>query len=68
MNKQVPDSAGTATAMFTGVKAQYRMLGLDGKVKHNTCDKTTVENSYLTSIATYAQQNGMDTGRLFHIY
>ncbi|XP_058791164.1 alkaline phosphatase 4-like [Phymastichus coffea] len=62
VDRQVPDSAGTATAIFTGVKAQYKMLGLDGKVKYNMCDKTTVENSHLTSIASWAQESGMDTG------
>ncbi|XP_037046823.1 alkaline phosphatase 4-like [Bradysia coprophila] len=29
VNKQVPDSAGTATALFTGVKTNYYVLGLD---------------------------------------
>ncbi|XP_058791388.1 alkaline phosphatase 4-like isoform X2 [Phymastichus coffea] len=62
VDRQVPDSAGTATAIFTGVKAQYRMLGLDGKVKHNTCDKFLVDNSHLTSIASYMQESDMDTG------
>lgn len=63
VDRQVPDSAGTATAIFTGVKAQYKMLGLDGKVKYNTCDKNILENSHLTSIASWAQDSGMDTGK-----
>ncbi|XP_011496782.1 PREDICTED: alkaline phosphatase 4-like [Ceratosolen solmsi marchali] len=62
VDRQVPDSAGTATAMFTGVKAQYRMLGLDELAKYNTCDKQGNENSHLTTIATWAQESGMDTG------
>ncbi|XP_014223048.1 alkaline phosphatase 4-like [Trichogramma pretiosum] len=62
VDRQVPDSAGTATAMFSGVKAQYKMLGLDGKAKWNTCDKTVNENSRLTTIASWAQNSGMDTG------
>nr|ACI00855.1 alkaline phosphatase [Pteromalus puparum] len=62
IDRQVPDSAGTAMAMFSGVKAQYRMLGLDSKAKFNTCDKTINENSHLTTIANWAQESGMDTG------
>ncbi|XP_001603241.1 alkaline phosphatase 4 [Nasonia vitripennis] len=62
VDRQVPDSAGTATAIFSGVKAQYRMLGLDAKAKYNTCDKNLNENSQLTTIATWAQESGMDTG------
>lgn len=29
VDKQVPDSAGTATALFTGVKTNYGVIGLD---------------------------------------
>ncbi|KAJ8687410.1 hypothetical protein QAD02_023204 [Eretmocerus hayati] len=62
VDRQVPDSAGTATAIFSGVKAQYRMLGLDGNAKYDTCNKSVNENSKLTTIASWAQQTGMDTG------
>ncbi|XP_014217144.1 alkaline phosphatase 4-like [Copidosoma floridanum] len=62
VDKQVPDSAGTATAIFSGVKAQYRMLGLNHGAKYNVCDKKVNEESYLTTIASWAQESGMDTG------
>lgn len=65
VDRQVPDSAGTATAMFSGVKAQYKMLGLGFKSKYNTCNKEINEKSQLTTIATWAQDTGLDTGEFF---
>ena len=62
VDRQVPDSAGTATAMFTGTKAQYRMLGLDTKAKYDTCDKSINEKSKLATIADWALESGMDAG------
>lgn len=62
VDRQVPDSAGTATALFSGVKAQYKMMGLDYKAKYNTCDSEINKRSHLTTIANWAQDSGMDTG------
>ena len=39
----MPDSAGTATAMFTGVKTRAGMLGLDGTAAYNVCDPASIE-------------------------
>ncbi|KZC12519.1 Alkaline phosphatase 4 [Dufourea novaeangliae] len=61
-DKQVPDSAGTATAIFSGVKSRYSMIGLDTKAKYDHCDETINQASKLTTIADWAQQTGMDTG------
>lgn len=62
VDKQVPDSAGTATAMFTGVKSSYYMLGLDSNAKFNECDVTINEKSRLDSIMMWAQAEGKHTG------
>ena len=61
-DKQVPDSAGTATAIFSGVKCRYRVIGLDTKASYNHCDKIVDQASKLTTVADWAQQTGMDTG------
>ncbi|CAL7937305.1 unnamed protein product [Xylocopa violacea] len=61
-DKQVPDSAGTATAIFSGVKCRYRVLGLDTKASYDHCDKRIDQTSKVTTIADWAQQSGMDTG------
>ncbi|XP_029034185.1 alkaline phosphatase 4-like [Osmia bicornis bicornis] len=61
-DKQVPDSAGTATAIFSGVKCRYRMIGLDAKASYNHCDKRVDQESKLTTVADWAQQSGMSTG------
>lgn len=60
---QVPDSAGTATAIFSGVKCRYSVIGLDAKAKTKKCDKKINEASKLTTIADWAQQSGKDTGK-----
>lgn len=62
VDKQVPDSAGTATAIFSGVKTRYHIIGLDGRVEESKCDKNINEISKLSTIANWAQQSGMDTG------
>ncbi|KAJ9597559.1 hypothetical protein L9F63_011560, partial [Diploptera punctata] len=62
VDKQVPDSAGTATAIFTGVKSNYYMLGLDSMAKFNVCDEEVNEKSKLDSIMKWAQEAGKDTG------
>lgn len=62
VNKQVPDSAGTATAIFTGVKSNFYMLGYDVKAPYNSCDTEINKNSALTSLMQWAQDVGKSTG------
>ena len=47
---QVPDSAGTATALFSGVKTGMGVLGLDGTAKYNVCDTAVVEATRLETL------------------
>ncbi|CAL4059846.1 unnamed protein product, partial [Meganyctiphanes norvegica] len=61
VNKQVPDSAGTGTAYLTGVKTNYKMIGVDARVQYNEC-KTQVEGTNLYSIIKWAQDAGKKTG------
>lgn len=68
IDRQVPDSAGTATAIFSGVKSRYKILGLDAKAQVNTCDKNINEAAKLSTIADWAQESGMDTGKFYNLF
>ncbi|XP_061390574.1 alkaline phosphatase 4 [Musca vetustissima] len=57
VDKQVPDSAGTATAMFCGTKTDYGAIGMD-----TTRSKTNSKQGRLTSIMDWAQAEGKRTG------
>lgn len=41
----MPDSAGTATAYLTGVKANYKTIGVNGRVPLDTPDCDLVHNN-----------------------
>ncbi|XP_054712959.1 alkaline phosphatase, tissue-nonspecific isozyme-like [Uloborus diversus] len=60
VSHQVPDSASTATALFTGTKTNSAMLGVSGRAKANDCD--SMFGNQLTSILDWAQEAGKDTG------
>jgi len=59
---QVADSAGSATAMFSGVKTRLGMLGLDNKARFNVCDTAAIEVASVKSMADWAVENGKDVG------
>merc|ERR1712226_399944 len=44
-DRQVPDSATTATALFTGVKTRFGMVGLDEQSQRSVCDNQAVERA-----------------------
>ncbi|XP_020714073.1 alkaline phosphatase 4 [Ceratitis capitata] len=57
VDKQVPDSAGTATAMFCGIKTDYGAIGMD-----TTRSKVNANQGRLKSIMDWAQAEGKRTG------
>ncbi|KAL7729498.1 hypothetical protein ACLKA6_007802 [Drosophila palustris] len=57
VDKQVPDSAGTATAIFTGAKSDYGAIGMD-----TTRSKVNASQGRLESIMDWAQSEGKRTG------
>ncbi|XP_017037365.1 alkaline phosphatase 4 [Drosophila kikkawai] len=57
VDKQVPDSAGTATALFSGTKAHYGAIGMDA-----TRSKTNAKSGRVQSIMDWAQKEGKRTG------
>lgn len=58
----MPDSAGTATAMFCGVKSRYYMLGLEARAQLGRCDLEQDFRRRLPSIMDWAQAAGKHTG------
>ncbi|CAF5095472.1 unnamed protein product [Rotaria magnacalcarata] len=56
IDRQIPDSAATATAYLCGVKAQFGTLGVDGRAKRSNCSNSVGTN--VTSILDWAQQAG----------
>lgn len=56
-DQQVPDSAGTATAMFSGVKTKAAKIGVDASVT-----ETTEAAASVSSIMEWAQAVGKRTG------
>ncbi|KAJ8933031.1 hypothetical protein NQ314_014271 [Rhamnusium bicolor] len=61
VDMQVPDSAGTATALFTGVKTRYEAVGLDVNCNRTIVDKDVYERSKVDSIMVWAQNANKDT-------
>jgi alkaline phosphatase len=59
-DKQVPDSACTATAYLSGVKTFYRGIGVNANVEPSQC--VVSEDDYVYSIAQWAQKAGKATG------
>uniref|UniRef100_A0A023EU01 Alkaline phosphatase n=1 Tax=Aedes albopictus TaxID=7160 RepID=A0A023EU01_AEDAL len=56
-DRQVPDSAGTATAMFTGVKTKYGFIGVD-----YSATATNEVAASVSNIMEWAQAAGKRTG------
>ncbi|XP_055677995.1 alkaline phosphatase isoform X1 [Lutzomyia longipalpis] len=62
MDKQVPDSASTATALFGGVKANYHTNGVDSGVLKEDCQASQNKSHHVESILYWAQKAGKGTG------
>ncbi|KAI1285239.1 Alkaline phosphatase, tissue-nonspecific isozyme [Halotydeus destructor] len=58
----VPDSASTASAILTGVKANYNCAGVSGEVAENDCPKSLEEEARTTTFFQWAQNEGKATG------
>lgn len=62
LDRKVPDSASTATAYLTGVKANYGTIGVNGQVTRKDCNAAMDVTKHTTSIAKWAQDAGKATG------
>ncbi|XP_050431790.1 alkaline phosphatase, tissue-nonspecific isozyme-like [Adelges cooleyi] len=62
VNKQVSDSACTATAYLTGVKGNYETVGLSAAVELFDCPGSVAQENRTDSILQWAQKAGKSTG------
>ncbi|XP_013109665.1 membrane-bound alkaline phosphatase [Stomoxys calcitrans] len=62
VDKQVPDSASTATGYLTGVKGNYGTIGVNAQVPRYDCDLGQDESLHTQSIAKWAQDSGKWAG------
>ncbi|XP_005051226.1 PREDICTED: intestinal-type alkaline phosphatase isoform X1 [Ficedula albicollis] len=60
VDRQVPDSAGTATAYLCGVKGNYQTVGLSAAARHSQCN-TTAGNEVI-SVLERARRAGKAVG------
>lgn len=59
-NQQTPDSAGTMTAMMTGIKSKAGVISVDQNVVRGDC--ATLAGHELTTALELAERAGMSTG------
>jgi len=62
VNKQVPDSAGTATAYLTGVKANFETIGVGPRVNASETDCDKIQKNSINSILEEARKEGKSIG------
>lgn len=62
IDKQVADSACSATAYLGGVKANFFTIGVNGKVKFQDCAAEKDPENHVHSLAYWAQKAGKGTG------
>lgn len=56
MDRNVPDSAGTATAYLCGVKANYMTIGVSAAARFNQCN--TTRGNEVISVMNRAKKAG----------
>ena len=59
-NQQTPDSAGTMTAMMSGIKTKAGVIGVDSTVVRGDC--STIGGAELMTFLEEAEQRGLSTG------
>lgn len=62
MDRQVPDSACSATAYLCGVKANYGTLGVSAAVHRDDCGPMNNQSNHVSSIGRWSQLAGKSTG------
>lgn len=60
VDRQTPDSAGTASAILSGVKTNYFLIGLDARAQAADCPGSA--GKHLTTILDWAHEAGKKTG------
>ncbi|XP_059142190.1 alkaline phosphatase-like [Physella acuta] len=62
LDRQVPDSAGTASAIMTGVKVNLGTLGVDGSVPFGENCTEYRKDRHLKTVLDYALESGKSVG------
>lgn len=62
VDKQVADSACSATAYLNGVKANYGTIGVSGAIKMSDCKGENDPENRTESLAKWAQDRCKSTG------
>ena len=62
MNYQVPDSAGTASAITSGVKTSFGVVGIDSSIARNVCDPEAFEKAKTRNMMHWAADEGKSIG------
>lgn len=62
VNKQVPDSAGTATAYLTGTKANFETIGVGPRVTSSETDCKKIQENSVDSFLENARKEGKSIG------
>ncbi|XP_032049585.1 intestinal-type alkaline phosphatase-like [Aythya fuligula] len=60
VDRQVPDSAATATAYLCGVKTNYNTIGVSAAARHNQCN--TTKGNEVISVLERARNAGKSVG------
>ncbi|XP_052082884.1 alkaline phosphatase, tissue-nonspecific isozyme-like isoform X1 [Mytilus californianus] len=60
IDKQTPDSGATATALMTGIKANYYTIGVDGRAKYANC--SSIKNAKVDGMVNWSKFAGKSTG------
>ncbi|NXN52415.1 PPBI phosphatase, partial [Rynchops niger] len=60
VDRQVPDSAGTATAYLCGVKGNYQTIGLSAAARYSQCN--TTQGNEVISVLERARKEGKAVG------
>lgn len=63
VDKTVPDSACTATALFSGIKTNWEVAGFDAGVPLGDCEASQNPARKVSTIINWAIDAGKDTGR-----
>lgn len=57
------DSAGTATALLSGVKTLYGVIGMDNSITRKVCQPEIYEDAKLKGMLHWALEAGKETGK-----
>lgn len=67
VNQQTPDSASTASALYSGIKTIHDTLGYDSSIIYDNATSMLTANK-VSNILIWAQEVGKDTGEIYFFF